>query len=59
VPVSEPCLVLFLSLAYGGKILLHQTHLRLLRGRRYALVGQNGVGSELTYCAYTGCLHVI
>jgi elongation factor 3 len=32
------------NLAYGGKILLHQTHMRLLRGRRYALVGQNGVG---------------
>ena len=27
------------NLAYGGKILLHQTKLRLLRGRRYALVG--------------------
>jgi len=32
------------NLAYGGKILLHNTKLRLLRGRRYALVGQNGVG---------------
>lgn len=32
------------NLAYGGKILLHSTKLRLLRGRRYALVGQNGVG---------------
>jgi len=32
------------NLAYGGKILLHQTRLRLLRGHRYALVGQNGVG---------------
>ena len=32
------------SLAYGGKILLHQTRLKLLRGHRYALVGQNGVG---------------
>jgi ABC-type hemin transport system ATPase subunit len=27
-----------------GKILLHKTKLKLLRGRRYALVGQNGVG---------------
>ena len=37
------------SLAYGGKILLHQTKLRLRRGHVYALVGQNGVGktSEL------------
>jgi len=32
------------NLAYGGKILLHQTRLRLVRGRRYALVGQNGTG---------------
>mmetsp|Transcript_20747 Transcript_20747/g.29128 ORF Transcript_20747/g.29128 Transcript_20747/m.29128 type:complete len:776 (-) Transcript_20747:155-2482(-) len=32
------------SLAYGGKILLHQTKLRLRRGHRYALVGQNGAG---------------
>jgi elongation factor 3 len=32
------------NLAYGGKILLHDARLRLLRGRRYALVGQNGVG---------------
>jgi elongation factor 3 len=32
------------SLAYGGKILLRESKLRLLRGRRYALVGQNGVG---------------
>lgn len=34
----------YYSLAYGGKILLHQTKMRLLRGRRYALVGGNGVG---------------
>ena len=34
----------FLSLAYGGKILLRESKLRLLRGRRYAIVGQNGVG---------------
>ena len=39
-----PSLSLFLSLAYGGKILLHKTRMKLLRGRRYALVGQNGVG---------------
>jgi elongation factor 3 len=32
------------SLAYGGKILLRESKLKLLRGRRYALVGQNGVG---------------
>ena len=32
------------SLAYGGKILLHQTKLRLRRGHKYVLLGQNGVG---------------
>jgi elongation factor 3 len=32
------------SLAYGGKILLHQTRLRLRRGHRYGLIGQNGAG---------------
>jgi elongation factor 3 len=41
--VEELCDVRF-NLAYGGKILLHDTRLRLLKGRRYALVGQNGVG---------------
>jgi elongation factor 3 len=40
---EEVCNLRF-NLAYGGKILLHQTKFRLLRGRRYALVGQNGVG---------------
>lgn len=40
---EELCNVRF-NLAYGGKILLHQTKLRLLRGRRYGLVGQNGAG---------------
>jgi len=41
------------NLAYGGKILLHQTKLRLLRGRRYALVGQNGVGKTTLMSAIT------
>lgn len=41
--VEEVCDLRF-NLAYGGKILLHNTKLRLLRGRCYALVGQNGVG---------------
>jgi len=41
------------NLAYGGKILLHQTKLRLLRGRRYALVGQNGVGKTTLMNAIT------
>lgn len=41
--LEELCNLRF-NLAYGGKILLHGTKLRLCRGRRYALVGQNGVG---------------
>jgi elongation factor 3 len=41
------------NLAYGGKILLHATKLRLLRGRRYALVGQNGVGKTTLMNAIT------
>lgn len=41
------------NLAYGGKILLHSTKLRLLRGRRYALVGQNGVGKTTLMSAIT------
>ena len=40
---EELCNLRF-NLAYGGKILLQQTRLRLLRGHRYALVGKNGVG---------------
>ncbi|TDH71526.1 hypothetical protein CCR75_006485 [Bremia lactucae] len=32
------------SLAYGGKILLRNARLRLTRGHRYGLIGQNGVG---------------
>jgi len=40
---EDVCDVRF-NLAYGGKILLHQTRLHLVQGRRYALVGQNGVG---------------
>ena len=34
--VEELCNIRF-NLAYGGKILLHHTKLRLLRGRRYAV----------------------
>jgi elongation factor 3 len=30
------------SLAYGGKILLNNATLRLIRGRRYGLCGGNG-----------------
>ncbi|PYH80180.1 elongation factor 3, variant 2 [Aspergillus uvarum CBS 121591] len=32
------------SLAYGAKILLNQTNLRLKRGQRYGLLGPNGTG---------------
>ena len=32
------------SLAFGGKILLHNTFLRLGKGRRYGLLGKNGAG---------------
>ncbi|KAI9026010.1 hypothetical protein CLU79DRAFT_789632 [Phycomyces nitens] len=34
------------SLAYGAKILLNRTHLRLKRGRRYGLCGANGCGKS-------------
>jgi len=34
------------NLAYGAKILLNQTHLRLKRGRRYGLCGPNGSGKS-------------
>ena len=44
VPADQVLCDLRFNLAYGGKILLHQTKLKLVRGHRYALVGQNGVG---------------
>lgn len=34
------------SLAYGAKILLNTTKLRLIRGRRYGLCGPNGAGKS-------------
>lgn len=34
------------NLAYGAKILLNQTHLRLKRGQRYGLCGANGSGKS-------------
>ncbi|KAF7722918.1 translational elongation factor EF-1 alpha [Apophysomyces ossiformis] len=34
------------SLAYGAKILLNRTALRLIRGRRYGLCGPNGCGKS-------------
>merc|ERR1719326_246952 len=32
------------SLAYGGKVLLQNTRMHLKKGRRYGLIGGNGVG---------------
>jgi elongation factor 3 len=32
------------SLAFGGKILLHNTTLKLIRGRHYGIMGKNGAG---------------
>lgn len=40
---SNLCNIEF-SLAFGGKILLHNTYLRLGRGRRYGVMGKNGAG---------------
>ncbi|MCJ1476086.1 hypothetical protein MMC13_004751 [Lambiella insularis] len=34
------------SLAYGGKLLLSHTNLRLLKGHRYGLCGRNGAGKS-------------
>lgn len=34
------------SLAYGGKILLNNAVMRLVRGRRYGLCGANGAGKS-------------
>jgi len=42
-PATDLCNIEF-NLAFGGKILLHQTKLHLKRGRRYGLVGRNGAG---------------
>ena len=35
---------IYFSLAYGGKVLLHNTHLFLHRGKKYGLLGHNGAG---------------
>lgn len=40
---SNLCNIEF-SLAFGGKILLHNTFLKLGRGRRYGVMGKNGAG---------------
>ncbi|CCH41349.1 Elongation factor 3 [Wickerhamomyces ciferrii] len=34
------------SLAYGGRMLLNKTNLRLLKGHRYGLCGRNGAGKS-------------
>lgn len=34
------------SLAYGGRMLLNKTKLRLFKGRRYGLCGRNGAGKS-------------
>eukprot|EP00608_Synchroma_pusillum_P012714 CAMPEP_0198419596 /NCGR_PEP_ID=MMETSP1452-20131203/317_1 /TAXON_ID=1181717 /ORGANISM="Synchroma pusillum, Strain CCMP3072" /LENGTH=1042 /DNA_ID=CAMNT_0044139729 /DNA_START=1 /DNA_END=3129 /DNA_ORIENTATION=- len=34
------------SLAYGTRVLLHQTRLKVKRGRKYGLIGQNGCGKS-------------
>jgi len=39
----EVCNIYF-SLAYGGKVLLHNTNLFLHRGKKYGLLGHNGAG---------------
>ncbi len=39
------CDTLF-SLAYGALLLLSHTHLRLIRGRRYGILGTNGSGKS-------------
>jgi len=47
---EELCNIRF-SLAYGAKILLYQTKMRLRRGHRYALIGKNGVGKTTLMAA--------
>ena len=42
------------NLAYGAKILLNQTHLRLKRGQRYGLCGPNGSGKSTLAKLITG-----
>lgn len=41
------------SLAYGAKILLNNTRLRLKKGRRYGLCGPNGAGKVCTSFLWT------
>jgi elongation factor 3 len=42
------------SLAYGTRVLLHQTPFKVKRGRRYGLVGPNGAGKSTLMRAIAG-----
>lgn len=42
------------SLAYGTRVLLHQTPFRVKRGRKYGLVGPNGAGKSTLMKAIAG-----
>lgn len=53
---SNVCNIDF-SLAYGGKILLHNTKLKLGRGRTYAIMGKNGAG-KTTLLTNIGSGHI-
>ncbi|KAI9016804.1 P-loop containing nucleoside triphosphate hydrolase protein [Hyaloraphidium curvatum] len=45
-PNEVPLCDITFSLAYGTKLLLHNAHMRLVRGRRYGLIGRNGAGKS-------------
>lgn len=45
-PNEVPLCDITFSLAYGTKLLLHNAHMRLVRGRRYGLLGRNGAGKS-------------
>lgn len=45
-PNEVPLCDIVFSLAYGTKLLLHNAHMRLVRGRRYGLLGRNGAGKS-------------
>ena len=35
-----------MAVAYGNRVLLHNTHLKLKRGKCYGLIGPNGAGKS-------------
>lgn len=45
-PEEEEIVNANFSLGYGGHLLLSQTNLRILRGRKYGVIGRNGVGKS-------------